>query len=57
VCEIQNADEPVNHFSDGRVDWSENPHPMPHKTRYKIDIKQEIIQKIMQNSEPADPKI
>jgi hypothetical protein len=54
VCEIQNADEPVDHFSDGRVHWTENPHPSPHKTRYKIDIRPEISQKIMQNSEPAD---
>jgi hypothetical protein len=56
VCEVQDADEPIDHFSDGRADWTENPHPMPHKTRYKIDIKPEIAQKIMQNSEPADQK-
>jgi hypothetical protein len=55
-CEIQSADEPIDRFSDGRVDWTENPHPISHKTRYKIDIKPEIAKKIMRNSEPADPK-
>jgi hypothetical protein len=56
VCEIQNADEPIDHFIDGRVQWTENPHPMSHKTRYKIDIKPALSQQITQNSEPADPK-
>ena len=45
VCSIQKTDEPVEYFNDGRVHWTENPHPMPHKTRYKIDIKPEISQK------------
>jgi hypothetical protein len=56
VCKIQDADEPVGHFSDEKIRWTENPHPMPHKTRYKIDITPEVSQKIMQNSEPADPR-
>jgi hypothetical protein len=53
-CEIQNADQPVEHFSSGEINWSENPHPIAHKTRYKIDIKPEIIQQIMQNPGPND---
>jgi hypothetical protein len=56
VCTIQNADEPVDHFSNGTVHWTEDPHPEAHKTRYKIDVKPEISQHIMQTSEPADPR-
>jgi hypothetical protein len=56
VCTIQNADEPVDHFSNGTINWTEDPHPEQHKTRYKIDIKPEISQQIMANSEPGDPK-
>ncbi len=53
VCEIQNADEPLEYFHDGRLMWTEDPHPMPHKTRYKIDIKPEISRSIFENSEPG----
>jgi hypothetical protein len=56
VCEIQDADEAVDHFSDGRIHWTENPHPASHKTRYKIDIKPDISQKIMQDAKPGDTK-
>jgi hypothetical protein len=45
-CSIQNADEPVDHFSNGKLLWTENPHPMPHKTRYKVAIRPELIKQI-----------
>jgi hypothetical protein len=47
TCEIQNADEALQHFSDGRLMVTEDPHPTAHKTRYKIDIKPEIIKQIL----------
>ena len=34
VCEIQNADEPLSYFSDGRLLWTEEPHPSAHKMIY-----------------------
>ncbi len=39
--EIYYADsgEPLQYFRDGRLMWTEDPHTMPRKTRYKIDIK------------------
>jgi hypothetical protein len=46
VCEIQNADEPVDHFSDGRLHWTENPHPAAHKIRLKIALRPETVQQI-----------
>jgi len=56
VCEIQNADEPLSYFYNGKVNWTEDPHPTPHKTRYKIDIRPENTQRMMQDSEPGDTK-
>ncbi len=56
VCEIQSADEPLQHFHDGRLMWTEDPHPMPHKTRYKIDIKPDVRQGIFQNTEPGETR-
>ena len=46
VCEIEDANEPVDHFNDGMLHWTENPHPMPHKTRYKIAVKLDVIRQI-----------
>lgn len=56
-CTIQNADVPLQYFSDGRPMWTEYPHPTPHKTRYKIVPKQEIIQEIINKFDgiPSDP--
>src|SRR5262249_43952520 len=34
VCEIQDADEPLQNLQNGSVMWTEDPHPMSHKTRY-----------------------
>jgi hypothetical protein len=45
-CEIQNADEPLQYSSNGTQLDFEGPHPTPHKTRYKIGIKPEIVQGI-----------
>ena len=45
--EVQNADEPLQYFHDGRLMWTEDPHPAPHKIRYKIDVKAEIMQQIL----------
>jgi len=46
VCEIQNADEPLQYFNDGKPNWTEGPHPTAHKTRYEIAVKPEIVQQI-----------
>jgi hypothetical protein len=56
LCDIQDADEPVERFSDGRVHWTENPHPTFHKTRLKIDVNEVTRQEIMRKSEPGDTK-
>ena len=55
-CSIQNADEPVDHLSNGKLLWTENPHPMPHKTRYKIAIRPELIKQIWDENggDPGD---
>lgn len=45
-CEIQEADEPLQYFSDGRLMVTEDPHPTKHKTRYKIDIRPEVVKQI-----------
>jgi hypothetical protein len=45
-CSVQHADEPVDHLPDGKLLWTENPHPIAHKTRYKIAIRPEIIKQI-----------
>lgn len=47
VCEIQDADEPFQFFTDGRLMVTEDPHPTPHKTRYKIYIKPDIEKEIV----------
>jgi hypothetical protein len=55
-CSVQDADEPVAHLSDGKLLWTENPHPMLHKTRYKIAIRPEIIKQISDENggDPGD---
>lgn len=46
-CEIKTADLPINYLPNGkRLDF-ESPHPTLHKTRYKIDIKEEIVKEIL----------
>ena len=46
ICEIQNADRPLQYFFDGRLMQTEEPHPTSHKTRYKIDISRKIVKEI-----------
>ena len=53
-CEIQDADEPLQYFQNGQVMWTEDPHPVQHKKRYKIDVRREISQKLLQNVEFGD---
>ena len=55
-CAIQNADEPVDHLSDSKLLWTENPHRVPHKARYKIDIRPDILKQIENkyNGDPGD---
>jgi hypothetical protein len=47
TCQIQSADVPIDHSTNGTASEIEMPHPTPHKTRYKIDIKPEIVQEIV----------
>lgn len=54
LCEVQNADEPLQYFSDGKILLAEAPHPTPHKTRYKITIRPEVIEQIW-NEYDGDP--
>jgi hypothetical protein len=49
-CEIQNEDEPLEYFSDGELAGQPmneaDTHPTPHKTRFKIDLKSEVVKAI-----------
>lgn len=49
-CEIQNADRPILYLATGASYWTEEPHPMIHKVRYKIDLKPEVAQGIMEKN-------
>jgi hypothetical protein len=43
ACQIQSADEPIEYLSNGTRSNFESPHPTPHKTRYEIAVKPEIV--------------
>lgn len=47
TCQIQSADVPIEYLPNGTRSSFESPHPTPHKTRYEIGIKQEIVQGIV----------
>ena len=46
-CNIQNGDEPIRQFVNGASYWTEEPHAVPHKQRFKIVVKQEIVDEII----------
>jgi hypothetical protein len=51
VCQIQSADLPIEYLPNGTRSNFESPHPTPHKTRYEIGIKKEIVQGIVDKYE------
>lgn len=46
VCEIQNPDKDLEYFPNGQLKSTEGPHPTDHKIRYKIDVKQAVLDEI-----------
>jgi hypothetical protein len=46
TCQIQSADEPIEYLPNGARSNFESPHPTPHKTRYEIAVKPEIVKGI-----------
>lgn len=47
ICEIQDADQPLQYFSDGRLMMTEEPHPTLHKIRYQIDVRKDVLKNII----------
>jgi hypothetical protein len=47
ACEIQDGNEEIPHYANGGEYWSEAPHVTAHKTRYRINIKPNVVQAIM----------
>jgi hypothetical protein len=50
-CEIQSVDTPIEYLPNGSRSDFETPHPTPHKIRYKIDMKPEVIKDIDNKSD------